>query len=421
MTHPIPLPPCPVPVLGATLMVALLAFGCSDDGGRNNVGNFTVIPKTTIPKTVNTNNTATPTSPETSGTTATATTTATTFVPSKTFCRNFTDKGVVDAVVTTELVFEGDTTAEGLRSGYDFTCGGGGSAIEQGFYFKATDDMIVEVIPSSQSPGVEWAVDVNKGSCEDYVSVTAGGVEKNGCQKSGSLSTGLLKGETLFVAAESRRRNTFGRFTLTLKFTPVVCRPVGQQACNGPQVKRCENGGQFESNLQCTEGCQDDACIADVCATAKTWTRDELLAEAKTFTGSSAGYRDTVNFRTATACKNPDSEVIPPDPNDPDANPNPPKPGEMFKGISTPGQDTVFKLTGLKKGDLLTVSENGENTDAVVAVLDTCELSTCHVAIDLGDQLVDWSVPKDGDYTVVVDRTVFNTRGIAVTIGLKKP
>lgn len=318
-------------------------------------------------------------------------------------CNNVEDLGTID-VASGELVLEGDTTPAAVLSLYATECGFG-SAAEVGFQVRF--DQPAELTATTDSTGLAWAIELREGKCEMST--------KRFCTTQ-TVPTFTVEADKDYILMFEPRMNSRGTFKSTLKINPLVCLPIGARTCAGDDLEVCTGGGQSKESITCGAPCSMDACGGDICANAI-----EVSSFPHRFTAVAEAYEDTINFGMGNSCTNPDTEIIPNDPNDPDGTPGNPTPEEPTGDIPTPGQDVIFKLTGLTAGKKLTVdasSAAGDEADSSIFVLDGCDTMQCRIGVDLGDKLTEWEVPADGDYYVIVDRTSRNNTDFAVDIDL---
>lgn len=296
----------------------------------------------------------------------------------------------------------GPTPEERLKSGVGTSCGFQNAA-ERVFEFQVDKPARITATlkPKSQ---LNWVMELRKGDCEQNEQLYCSAQVAN-------YIFVVQPGETYYLVAEPRSGDDTGAFDVDFDITPLVCLPVGGLSCMGNDVALCEQGGEKQTTYECASACtaNENRCGGDVCA-----NMINVTGSGK-YTAKAKAYRNTFNFKDSTKCVNPDT-AIQPEMGEPI--PNPGDPGN----IDTPGQDIAFNLTGLKKGQKVTIDATtaaGDQADSAIFVLNSCDPTDCRIGLDIGDKLTQWEVPEDGDYVIVVDRVRASELDIAVDITIE--
>ena len=319
-------------------------------------------------------------------------------------CTNLTKLGTIMVTDRTDTI-QGSTLAPAgqpeLPNGTGTQCGGQ-LAPERVFEFQV-DKPARLTATLRPKDNTAWVLETRRGACTDAQTLF--------CSANVNAYTIALEpGRTYYLVAEPQRQDAAGEFELDLKLTPLVCLPVGGTTCAGADVALCEAGGERQTTYTCGAPCSMNHCGADLCANAVT-----VSAGTFRLSGQAKAYKNSLNFKDATRCVNPDTLILP---EFEEPIPQPGSPGN----IDTPGQDVVFRLPGLRRGQKLTVDASndvGDQADSAIFVLNSCDVMDCRVGLDIGDKLTQWSVPEDGDYFVVVDRVRSSDADIAVQITIE--
>lgn len=319
-------------------------------------------------------------------------------------CSNVQKLGTIAVADRTESLSGSTLTIDGmdpLISGVGTACGGQVAA-EQVFEFQV--DQPVRITANLKAKdNTAWVLEARTGTCQASETLYCSA-------NTASYVFVAQPGKTYYLVAEPQRQDKTGAFDLDLKLTPLVCLPVGGTTCAGTDVSLCEAGGEAQITYACGAPCSQDHCGGDLCDNA-------ISVTAGTFriNGAAKAYKNTFDFKDSVKCVNPDT-AIQPEMGEPI--PDPGSPGN----ISTPGQDVVFKLPGLKKDQKVTVdatTDAGDNADSAIFVLNSCDVLDCRVGLDIGDKLDAWTVPADGDYFIVVDRVRSSDQEIVVDIKIE--
>ena len=281
-------------------------------------------------------------------------------------CFNQMDLGVLDISGTKSV--QGDTA--GFANSLGFGCSkprDGFSGPENAIRFELSADANVKIDLSS-SAAIDWAMDLRTDCHTSDTSLV--------CQDPETLSFSGKAGQSYTILVEPLFGIDTGKFTLDFSFESVLCSPAGAYTCDGDNLTRCVKGGEAVETYTCAAGCADGACLGSTCANAIEVTASQ------TFTGDTDGLTGELNFGSQKTCS-----------------------PEGIVGINTPGPEIVLSLPGLTAGQqvLVDASMNDQNDNAIF-VLDTCsDQNACLSGVDLGEKL-DWTVPADGDYFIVIDK-----------------
>lgn len=182
-----------------------------------------------------------------------------------------------------------------------------------------------------------------------------------------------LPGEEYYLIIESNEGNELSGFVLEYEVEQLVCFPPGDWSCEGGERSLCYQGLE-ERVFDCAGECAgSEECAGDRCSTAIEVTASQ------TFSGDFAAYENTFDFSGSPTCTT-----------------------DQTAGVATPGRDVVFALPGLETGQTVKV-DKGELGLAVIAVMSECSRSgmTC-LAGDTQVGELEWTVPADGSYFVVI-------------------
>jgi hypothetical protein len=275
------------------------------------------------------------------------------------FCDAIEDLGSLGVGATHQAT--GDT-AQGSHA-LDPSCGSDGRK-EVTFQFQVDEPARVQLEVQSQTAD-EWTMSLFSGSCDSPEHVKC---------KEGTADVFVAEaGVTYFLSLEAAEDAAFG---LSLKTTALGCAPVGSSTCEVDQVTHCETGHN-EVTYGCAYDCEGDACGGDTCSSALVVSG----SGSHSFTGSYTGYKSQFNFSNHPDCSFSGS------------------------GANTPGPDLVFSLPGLSGGDTVTIDASNDDVQQGIFVLEGCSNSQpdCVEGGLVLSEVLDWNVPDDGDYHVVVD------------------
>lgn len=183
-----------------------------------------------------------------------------------------------------------------------------------------------------------------------------------------------VAGQEYFLVVEMNNDpENINEFVLEIDVEEFACSPPGARTCEGGESTLCF-GGTEERVSQCAAECADGTeCAGTACGSALE------VRESGTFTGDYAAYQNRFDFSEAPSCST-----------------------EGTTGVSSPGRDVVFSLPGLTQGQTVKV-DKGDLGLALLAVMSSCaESEAVCVTGDTTAGTLDWEVPADGDYYVVI-------------------
>lgn len=280
-------------------------------------------------------------------------------------CDDGESLGMVD--VSQPLTLSGDT--RGWADSVVTTCAEGGefSGAENAFSFEVPAPVLVDVRLTS-SAGIDWATEVRVDDCRSSDAVLI-------CQDPERFEFLADPGKTYWIVVEPLSGIDEGAFDIELTFTELVCSPPGGRSCNGDDVVLCL-AGTSEASFSCGTSCQEGTCVGDSCAAP------HIVTASASFSGDTEAYSNTLNFENQPSCSMSGTQ-----------------------GIATPGPELVLLLPELTAGQTVTVDTTmNDDNDNGIFVLDSCsDMQGCLAAADLGDML-EFTVPADGDYYVVIDK-----------------
>lgn len=291
-------------------------------------------------------------------------------------CPRVKNLGVLK-VADGEVVLE--ATTAGLESSVSASCTADGATAPDYVYALEVDEPAFINTALSLVGDVDWVVEARAGKCEAQAQVQ--------CLDSGETLFYAEPGKKYFLVLEPVSGTLAGPLKLTLDFTPLVCAPPGGYSCDMGTRQFCEGGTQ-ERALVCGAACEGAACAGDTCETALPIMG---VAGTYTFEGTMEAFGNTLD----TANMDVDTCAL-----------------GTFMGmpaLATPGPETFYTLRGMKAGQRVQVSvdTNVDGNDNAFYIFKGCDVAAakCLAANDLGDDL-DFTVPEDGDYTLVADVTI---------------
>jgi hypothetical protein len=262
-------------------------------------------------------------------------------------------------------------------------------------------------------------VEVRKGSCELS--------DRESCSDMESLSLSAQPGITYYLVVEPGAGGTLQQstaFDIELRVSEIACQPPGGFRCaDETNVEKCfpqEGWTKLSCPDRCTPGGPSPSCTGLSCA--KPIPVDSFPSS---FSGAHEPFLGLDTFKDHPSCSE--------------------SPQRGSEGLDTPGEEVFFALKGLKQGESITVDAsqsdeagNGDN-DHAIFVVDSCEVyeakmgrtepstpppnacnGLCCAASDARDMLT-WTVPKDGDYLVVVDDLAFGVpEGRTIDVAFSK-
>lgn len=203
-------------------------------------------------------------------------------------------------------------------------------------------------------------------TCEDDETETSCQDEESGAH--------IFEPGTYFMVLEMKFGNA-GTYDVSIYSQAAGC-VQGESMCMGSSLATCPTGTTLET-ATCPAACANNQCTGGTCNDAITVT-----APGGTFTGEAGAFGiGHLNFAGNASCGNSQS----------------------------PGYEVVFYLPGLTSGQVVNVDAltNDANSN-VILITSTCgdtEMCVANYAVEN----IDWVVPSDGDYYVIVDK-VLNSR-----------
>lgn len=310
------------------------------------------------------------------------------------FCANRLELGMLDTSIAKVQKVSSDNMGA-MLNGTSTTCGSS-SAMERVMQFTVSGPVRIRTTITPKE-AINWSLSMHTGDCNTH--------QEHTCVSDGFMSFVANAGTTYNIVAEPTNGSQLGSFDLELDMTPLACLPVGETICLGDDVERCEGGGATKTTYTCGAPCAQGGCGGDMCENAPL-----ITSFPHRFTATATPYFNNFDFSNPHSCLNPDGG-------------NEGELGVVGEPMSTLGKDVVFKLPGLKSGQKLTVDASadlGNTADSAIFILEDCtNLMTCHLAKDLTNLVSQWEVPKDGDYTVIVDRRSTSPIDIIVDINVE--
>ena len=198
-----------------------------------------------------------------------------------------------------------------------------------------------------------------------------------------------LPGETYYLIIESNQDNDLSFFQMTYEVEQLACSPVGEWSCEEGEREFCYQGREVRT-FACAEECAGVECQGNQCSNAIE------VRGSQTFSGEFAAYENSFDFSSSPGCTT-----------------------DQTVGVDTPGRDVVFSLPELTAGQTVTV-DKGELGLAVIAVMSQCQTSgmTC-LAGDTQDGELEWTVPADGSYYVVISPRIATSGSFEFSIGIE--
>ncbi|MEZ4458442.1 MAG: hypothetical protein R3E66_01690 [bacterium] len=178
---------------------------------------------------------------------------------------------------------------------------------------------------------------------------------------------------TYYMVLEMKFGNA-GTYALTINSQTAGC-TIGESMCVDTTLEICPTGVEKES-IMCPDACTNSACVGGSCSNAITVT-----APGGTYTGGAGAFIGTLNFENNAGCGNRQS----------------------------PGYEAVFYLPGLTAGQVVNVDTlTGDTNSNAIFITSACGDTSACVA-NYASEDIDWVVPANGDYYVIVDK-VLNSR-----------
>ena len=295
-------------------------------------------------------------------------------------------------------VYMGTGDNSGYADGIVTSCGGDGelSGSENAFLFTVEEPGVVDFeITATDSP-FDWVIEARR-DCADGGDAPAenNGMENNTpsapavCSTSASTSVVVEPGEEYWLLVEPNNSLDTGTFDWVLTFESLMCDP-GRTCADDNTILACI-GGMEEESLACGTSCNDGACAGDSCASAI-----EVTA-GMSWSGNARAFTNTLDFGDEPTCSQ-----------------------DGVEGLSTPGPELILSLPGLTTGQrvIIDASMMDDNDNAIFVLSECSDAVECLAARDLSDVL-EWDVPADGDYFVVIDKFTNSDQTYNYTIDIQ--
>ena len=198
-----------------------------------------------------------------------------------------------------------------------------------------------------------------------------------------------VPGEPYYLIIESNQGDEMSFFQMTYEVEQLACSPVGEWSCEGGERELCYQGREVRT-FACADECAGVECQGNQCSNPIEVTGSQ------TFTGDFGAYENSFDFSEAPSCST-----------------------AQTTGVDTPGRDLVFALPGLTAGQKVTV-DKGDLGLAVIAVMSECRTSRMNcLAGDTQDGELEWTVPADGSYYVVISPRTTSSGSFEFSIGIE--
>lgn len=196
------------------------------------------------------------------------------------------------------------------------------------------------------------------------------------CAGRSGESAYLNPGTTYFLIVEARDDVLLESFMLNLEVTELVCAPPLSWRCEDDQRVQCQGGGTKEEPYDCPAGCSDGYCQGSSCANPL------VIADPHTvLTGHLKTFDRNINLQDSPSCSS--SGTV---------------------GPRTPGAELFLSLPGLRKDQNLRIDVTKSDNRPVIGIMSSCmEAEIQCLAADSTDGILEWPVPEDGDYFVILD------------------
>ena len=280
-------------------------------------------------------------------------------------CHEPTDIGELSADDSQEVTAD----ATGQPNVVSTTCGSEHEESPQAvFSFTVDEPMEIDIsIEDSTDPLV---IEIREDSCRDEEAATS-------CDNAFEQTHYAIPGVTYYVVVEPVSQWNLGEFTLSFETSGLVCAPPGAWSCDDDIRVQCFAGVE-ERTYECGADCVDGECLGEGCHNPIEVT-GSITVEGDVSAYDSSGRFD---FSDSPACST-----------------------QGTSGPTTSGQDLLFSLPGLLEGQTVIVDALDSPTINAIGILDECdEENTQCIAGNDTDQLMEWTVPADGDYFVVVNQ-----------------
>lgn len=244
-----------------------------------------------------------------------------------------------------------------------------GIAPELMYSFSVEEPSRVSFRALSETIGT-WSLQINRGVCDETSQLT--------CFETAD-QTFFAEADVIYhLLIEPSNRATTGEVKIYLETEALGCFPALSATCNGDEIERCEID-YTPSTSTCPEGCSNDTCNGDTCQNPIEMDPSGTMQ----LEGSLAGLTDTYNFNGRDECF------------------------ESGNALPTRDKDLVVALNGLSAGQMVHVDASEDvgdaNDNAIFIVQDCGATPTCIAGGDSADEKLDWEVPDDGDYLLIID------------------
>ncbi len=267
----------------------------------------------------------------------------------------------------------------GLSSDIATKCAANGAdSAELVYGFEVAQSAFIDVRILTPSTGIDWVHEIRTGSCTADARLYCSDPEESRFL--------ARKGVRYFVVFEPNRADGVGVVDAEFEFTPVVCDQIGSEQCIDKAMVVCE-GGLAETPYDCATSCDQDRCAGDMCTNAIVVQG----AGSHSFSGHLRAFANNFEAFERPTCN-------------------------MSGGLKTPGAEVIFSLPGLVAGQSVKIDASLDTVDNAIFVLPSCAAdAACLQATELTDTL-DWVVPSDGDYTVIIDSIAESSKSFEYVI-----
>ncbi|AWV90030.1 hypothetical protein DFR33_103362 [Bradymonas sediminis] len=237
------------------------------------------------------------------------------------------------------------------------------------YRFAVEQPSRVRVRALSETIG-NWNLQINTGTCEASARLA--------CFGSGNQTFFAEPGIEYHLLLEPTNRASTGEVQVSIDTEAFACFPAKSATCNGDEIERCDVDYTMSSST-CPAGCSDDACNGDLCENAIEMDPSGTMR----LEGSLAGLTNAYNFAGRTECF------------------------DSGEPLPTRGKDIVVALNGLRAGQTVNVDTSqdiGDTNDNAIFIVNGCDSTpTCLAGGDTFDEKLNWQVPADGDYLLIID------------------
>lgn len=264
------------------------------------------------------------------------------------------------------------------------------------YIFRVTfdEDAQVELKTRSQTE-IDFVTELRMGTC-DELDPDDPDAPFGFCRQDDELRFRATAGTPYYIVVEAQNGTVAGPFDFNLTMVPSPC-VAGDTSCDNDDVQVCLAGTSTE-NYACGTSCDDALCASDQCADAL-----EISGTGTTtYTGNLRAYFSEFDAQFNTSCVDLVGFELP-----------------------TPGADQFFSLKSLVAGQRVIVDAAApapaDQHDNAIFVLDGCGASAMCLAYEESLDRLEWIVPADGDYTVVIDHLTNNDQAYTHTIVVEDP